>query len=189
MKFKKLNKEGLKKAKEVFNKLLNKPIDPKLIENINKVVEEDNIEKKIIKYSDGSWIERYYIKGTRIYHREDGPAVIWYYKNGNIESEYYYINGKYHREDGPAIEWADGAEEWYLNDKAHREGGPARTTCNGSKEWYINDKLHREDGPAMVFSDGTKVWCLNDHHLKEWEYMMVTRKQTFMVSTLGIWYE
>ena len=25
-------------------------------------------------------------------HRIDGPAIIWYYENGNIEKEEYWIN-------------------------------------------------------------------------------------------------
>jgi len=36
-------------------------------------------------------------------HRTDGPAVIRYYKNGNIEYEEYYINNQLHRLNGPAI--------------------------------------------------------------------------------------
>jgi len=39
-------------------------------------------------------------------HREDGPAIIWYYSNGIIEREYYFLNGKVHRE-------TDVAEIWY----------------------------------------------------------------------------
>ena len=32
-------------------------------------------------------------------HRKDGPAKIWYYNNGNIGYEAYYINDKYYSED------------------------------------------------------------------------------------------
>ena len=28
-----------------------------------------------------------------IIHRENGPAYIWYYENGNIDIQYCYING------------------------------------------------------------------------------------------------
>jgi antitoxin component YwqK of YwqJK toxin-antitoxin module len=55
------------------------------------------------------------------WHREDGPATIRYYKNGNIEFKAYHINGKLHREDGPALisYYENGnieSEQYYLND-------------------------------------------------------------------------
>jgi antitoxin component YwqK of YwqJK toxin-antitoxin module len=72
--------------------------------------------------------EYYFINGT--YHREDGPAYIWYYKNGNVESEYYILNGKRHREDGPAVIW------YYENGNVDYE----RYYINGERltreEWY-----------------------------------------------------
>ena len=38
-----------------------------------------------------------------LYHREDGPAIIWYYyRNESIYKKEYFINGNRHREDGPA---------------------------------------------------------------------------------------
>ena len=63
--------------------------------------------------------ESYYINGKL--HREDGPALIfYYYEKGNILSEYYYLNGKRHREDGAAYiyYYQDGNiyyEAYYLN--------------------------------------------------------------------------
>ena len=63
----------------------------------------------------------YYIKGTSMLHREDGPAMI--YDNGD---KYWYVNGKRHREDGPAVEFHTGSESWYCNGKLHREDGPAQ---------------------------------------------------------------
>jgi hypothetical protein len=53
----------------------------------------------------------YVVKGTKKYHREDGPAIEW--DNGDKE---WYINGKLHRDDGPALILADGRIFWYLND-------------------------------------------------------------------------
>ena len=64
--------------------------------------------------------------------------IIKYYKNGQKESEYYFLNGKYYRENGPAHQY------WYENGQKSRE------------EYYINDKYHREDGPAVQwwYEDG-----------------------------------
>ena len=45
----------------------------------------------------------WYKEGAYIYHREDGPAVMW----GSGHKE-WWVNGERHREDGPAIEYADG---------------------------------------------------------------------------------
>jgi len=54
------------------------------------------------------------------WHREDGPAVIYYHKNGNLEIEGYFINGHFHREDGPAyMDYYENGEvrteTYYLN--------------------------------------------------------------------------
>ena len=77
----------------------------------------------------------WYKEGTKILHREDGPAIE--YADGR---KYWWLNGKRHREDGPACEWADGRKEWYLNGERHREDGPACEWADGRKEWYLNGK-------------------------------------------------
>ena len=61
---------------------------------------------------DKEGTKRYYIKGTNILHREDGPAIEFF--NG---SKYWYKYNKRHRLDGPAIEWFNGAKSFYINDK------------------------------------------------------------------------
>jgi hypothetical protein len=70
-------------------------------------VEKSNGEKhyrledggyKIIDKQKEEWLN----KDNR-FHRESGPAVIYFYENGNIKYEGYYLNGKQHREDGPAL--------------------------------------------------------------------------------------
>jgi hypothetical protein len=65
------------------------------------------VEKKV-KYDRIA----YYIKNTEIYHREDGPAIIFInaYKA-------WYFNGELHRDDGPAIVWDDGVLRWWLHGK------------------------------------------------------------------------
>lgn len=52
---------------------------------------------------------RYYIVGTSIVHRDDGPAII--YNNGTKK---WYQYGKLHREDGPAAEYYDGGKYWFF---------------------------------------------------------------------------
>ena len=83
-----------------------------------------------------------------------------YYKNGNIQCEKYYFDGKLHNENGPAAiyYYENGnkyCEEYYINNNFHNENGPAEIYYykNGNKqheEYYINDKLHNESGPAIV---------------------------------------
>jgi len=107
----------------------------------------------------------WYKEGTKILHREDGPAIE--YADGR---KYWWLNGKRHREDGPAIEWADGGKFWYFHGKVHREDGPACEWADGTKSWYLNGKLHREDGPAIEFPNGTKLWYLNGKGLSEEEF-------------------
>ena len=83
--------------------------------------------------------------------REDGYK--FYYKDREMEI--------FHREDGPAVVWPDGTKHWFIDGEIHREDGPAIEFADGSKEWYLNGKLHREDGPAIEWANGTKEWYLN----------------------------
>ena len=75
---------------------------------------------EIIYYDNGQkWYEKYYNdKGE--YHREDGPAITEWNKNGQKDVDFYSINGFYHREDGPAIIcWNNNgqikSEEYWIN--------------------------------------------------------------------------
>ena len=65
--------------------------------------EELKIEKEF--YDSGKvFSERYSLNDK--WHREDGPAYIWYNESGKISSEWYYLNDKcHHRENGPAVIW------------------------------------------------------------------------------------
>ena len=115
----------------------------------------------------------YYIKGTKIPHREDGPAVIC--EDGG---KFWYRHGKLHREDGPAKERSDGSKEWYLSGWPHREDGPAIDHFNGGKEWFVNGERHRVDGPALIYEDGTKEWWLNHKRYKKEEWFeLLTEEQ------------
>jgi antitoxin component YwqK of YwqJK toxin-antitoxin module len=87
----------------------------------------ENGGKKIISKIEEEWLDK-----DNKRHREDGPAKINYYENGNIKREGYYLNGKRYREDGPSI------MEYYENGNIKEKG------------YHINDKLHREDGPARI---------------------------------------
>ena len=93
---------------------------------------------------------------------------ITYWRNGQKESEVYFVNGKYHRPNGPTVTyWHENgqieAEYYYINNVLHRINGPARTWwwMNGQIEaeyYYINNALHRIDGPARTwwYDDGQK---------------------------------
>ena len=55
------------------------------------------------------------------WHREDGPADIYYYESGKVSYEAWWVNDKRHRIDGPA--WAEYDEDgtisneyYYIND-------------------------------------------------------------------------
>ena len=69
--------------------------------------------------------------------------IIYYYSDGKIRSEQYFLNNKFHREDGPAIiyYYDNGKivfEQYCLNDKRHREDGPAYIS------YYPDGKIERE---------------------------------------------
>ena len=60
------------------------------------------------------------------FHRTDGPAIIYYYKNRNVWREYYYINDKRHRIDGPCEIYycEDGSlkgEFYYIDDENYKK--------------------------------------------------------------------
>ena len=85
-----------------------------------------------IRYYDEEKTKKYYeywiLNGE--HHREDGPAVIGYRKDGSIWYEYYFLNGKQHREDGPAfIKYYTDGSIWY---EYYNLNG-----CNYSKEEYL----------------------------------------------------
>ena len=70
----------------------------------------------------------YFKEGTKILHREDGPAVE--YPNGD---KVWYQNDQLHREDGPAVKYSDGSKYWYYEGK--------RINCNSQEEFEKIIKL------------------------------------------------
>ena len=71
------------------------------------------------EYSDGSF-RREWRNASGEYHREDGPAIIYYREDGSIEQEWFYLNGLIHRELGSAVIYYNtyGSiiwEKFYLN--------------------------------------------------------------------------
>ena len=81
-------------------------------------------------------------------------------------TKYYYKKGTriYHREDGPAIEYGDGAKSWLINGQYHRTDGPALDYI-AVKKWCVNALLHRTDGPAVEWKNGDKEWWINGFRL------------------------
>ena len=63
----------------------------------------------------------YYTTINGKFHREDGPAVIHYNKNGKIEQECYYLRDQLHRSNGPAI--IDYNEDGSIIEKLYFEWG------------------------------------------------------------------
>lgn len=122
---------------------------------------------KIVKNGSEQWYK------DDLLHREDGPAYIKNYPNGERVVK-YYIEGVQHREDGPAdIQYNENGnveiEEWYKNGDLHREGGPAEIQYDDDgtvvfEGYWINGVQHREDGPAIISDyNGSKLqeWWVN----------------------------
>ena len=84
----------------------------------------------------------------------------YYYANGQVERESWWVNGQRHRLDGPAwVRYYDNgqvaSEEWLVDGKNHRLDGPAyiQYHANGQvryEYWRVNGVNHRLDGPAVV---------------------------------------
>ena len=82
--------------------------------------------------NDGYTIELIWKNENNKWHNENGPAVIVYDANGNIQYK-----------------------EWCINNERHNENGPAYISYyeNGNvayKSWYINGKRHNDNGPAII---------------------------------------
>ncbi len=88
----------------------------------------------IEKHSNGKKFKEYYcLNGC--FHRDGGPAVIYYDRNGEIEREHYRSNGLPHREDGPA-------EIWYKSNVANYSydvGGERH------EQYYLNGNRYSEE--------------------------------------------
>lgn len=122
----------------------------------------------------------HYRYGVR--HREDGPALLRYTRQGTIlewwwmgkrhraggeapkgpaiitpTSEIWYWHGLLHREDGPAVKTPE-VQVWYYMGRRHRpeQEGPALIYSWNNyfvEKWYQNGRLHREGGPAVYKFD------------------------------------
>lgn len=100
----------------------------------------------------------------KIFEKFNEPEIkIYYYSNGQKQSEYWLLNGKYHREDGPANQY------WYENGQKEYEG------------WYLVGKKHREDGSAIQswYEDGQKeyeFWWLNGENCSRENWVKELKK-------------
>jgi antitoxin component YwqK of YwqJK toxin-antitoxin module len=119
----------------------------------------------LVENNEGIRVNRYY----------------WDRVKKKLKSEYWYKDSEYHRLDGPAIQyWYEngqkGSEQWFEDSKYHRIDGPA-VQCwyaNGQKEnewWYKAGKLHRLDGPAI------QEWDENGNKIRE-EYFINGKELT-----------
>ena len=111
-----------------------------------------NEEKKHVYYT---------IRYSKVLHRDDGPAVIFDYEEGEDRIELWYRYNLLHRIDGPAYNDFDGEKRWYFKGKLHRLDGPAIEHPYGNYVWYIDGKRHRLDGPAAIYSNGDLEWWIN----------------------------
>ena len=110
-------------------------------------------------------------------HRSDGPAVIYYWKNGSIIEERWYLNDELHRTDGPAtIYYKEGgsveSEHWYLNDeyiipKEHLTPTPK---TEEEKIELINEIAFVKENNDYVF---IKEWLKRDKEFYEKYRMLI----------------
>ena len=79
----------------------------------------------------------------------------------------YVIKGtkKYHREDGPAMIWKDGSTAWCLNNLIHRDDGPALEYDNGHKGWFFHgERFETKEEWFQVLTEEQKVKALYNEH-------------------------
>ena len=95
------------------------------------------------------------------------------YSNGTV---HWYKEGTkiLHREAGPAVECANGSKVWYKEDNLHRLDGPAVECASGSKSWWKEGKRHRLDGPAIEWYD-YKEYYVEGKQYSELEFMKLNK--------------
>jgi hypothetical protein len=70
-------------------------------------------------------------------------------------------NGIYHRLDGPAVIYKDRYKEWRIKHIYHREDGPAIIRDDGAVEWFINNVCYKtKEDWFDALSDEAKMKCL-----------------------------
>jgi len=88
------------------------------------------LKKKFTTVKKDPNCQQWFVRGKL--HREEGPAVTWWHRNGTIKRKAWYEHHKLHREGGPAVTW------WSENGTKDR------------REWYEDGKLWRTSYSLMV---------------------------------------
>lgn len=130
--------------------------------NQNLNTDSDENEKpffSIVYHDNGRIATERWTDSKSELHKEDGPAFIQYFENGNKLREVWDNHGYAHREDGPAVTeyHPDGTVrklEWFIKNLRHREDGPAVIIYNKdgsvySKTWYKNNRWIKEESPEI----------------------------------------
>ena len=62
------------------------------------------MNKRVVEYHESGAVSsiRYYDEDGK-WHREDGPAVEFFYENGDLMKQFWCSHGNFHKDDGPAI--------------------------------------------------------------------------------------
>lgn len=98
---------------------------------------------------------RLYFNADEKTHRDNKPAIITYYENGNLQSEAWVRYDNYYRDDNlPAfIRYDDNGNIslsiWYKDGQVHCEDGPGRIIYN--PDGTINNVEWRLRGISMSF--------------------------------------
>jgi len=101
------------------------------------------IVKHIYYNNDGLSKNIYYRLGESL-HREDGPAVIAYDRDGVVVVEGWYYNNMFHRVGGPAVTYYRGKykeEHFYINGNKYKEVDYKN---------YFNNIEHQEEQELLV---------------------------------------
>jgi antitoxin component YwqK of YwqJK toxin-antitoxin module len=144
---------------EAANRFKNLEIDDETEQSGQVAAGQSSEDVRVNKdfYSNGR-IRRIEYRNSNVQvHRTDGPAITYWYENGQKCSECFYVNGQVHRTDGPAL------TRWYENGQKALE------------EFWVRDRCHRTDGPAISnwADDGeksTELFVVDGRQLSEEEW-------------------
>lgn len=151
-------------------------IDEKIIDELAYIKNNDllynlsnlNIPSRVIYYYDENdekiISEIDYLYNGR-FHRENGPAKLFLYDNGNIKEEHYYRNGEFYPDSkGVTIRkfFKNGALKStceQIKDNYIKITNYNKSDLKVDEKYYFNGNLHKVDGPAMIiyYNDGKTI--------------------------------
>lgn len=142
------------------------------VKNLLKINKPIKVERSVKVNSDGSSTVSFVNSKKNELHREDGPALVKYDSENNLQYEYYFKHGEKHRDDDlPAVihygkNGKIRVKEYYKDGYPNREGKPFKI------EYDSRGQLSSTSHYSVIDGEKVQVTRHNDgkytHVYQEW---------------------